>query len=110
MSTDLANERTLLAWVRTAMAAIRTLFAYLSVSGTTPAWHASVIATEMAMSTLVILTACTGTYRYFRLKAIIGRKEVSPYFGRITLRPFAVLVVATCVASSIGCYSQQWEK
>ena len=40
----------------------------------------------------------------------IGRKEVSPSFGRITLRPFAVLVVATCVASSIGCYSQQWEK
>lgn len=110
VSTDLANERTLLAWVRTAMAAIRTLFTYLGLTGTTPGWHASVLATEIAMATLVIITAVTGVWRYFRLKAIVGQKVPPRDFGRRSLRPFAALVLATAMASAVGVYSQQWEK
>ena len=110
VSTDLANERTLLAWVRTGMAAIRTLFTYLALTGTTPGWHASVLATEIAMAALVLITAGTGVWRYFRLKAILGQKVPPRDFGRRTLRPFAVLVLATAMASAVGVSSQQWEK
>lgn len=42
LTTDLANERTLLAWMRTCLAAIRTLFSYLALSATTAAWQMSI--------------------------------------------------------------------
>ena len=42
LTTDLANERTLLAWIRTCLASIRTLFAYLALSASTAAWEASI--------------------------------------------------------------------
>lgn len=57
MSTDLANERTLLAWNRTALAAIRTAFAFMSVKASTPTWKNTVIAAECAMGLIALLCA-----------------------------------------------------
>ena len=57
LSTDLANERTLLAWIRTSLAAIRTLFTYLGLSAISDYWRHTITATEVAMATLVVSTA-----------------------------------------------------
>lgn len=60
------------------------------------------------MAVLVFATAATGVYRYFKLKAILAQKVPPRGFGRVTLRPLAVVLVATAVATTVGVCSQQW--
>lgn len=109
MTTDLANERTLLAWIRTALAAIRTVFTYLAVSATSEAWRAAVTTSELAMATLVLVLTVSGAMRYYQVKRVVGLKVPPQGFGRTSIRPtLAVLVVAAGVTAS-GIYSQKWE-
>jgi uncharacterized membrane protein YidH (DUF202 family) len=108
LTTDLANERTLLAWTRTTLASIRTLFTYLALDGKSAAWKASITATEFSMATLVLAAATTGVWRFWRVKSIVHMKIPPAGFGRITIRPLAVLLLVTAFATSIGIFSQQW--
>ena len=108
LTTDLANERTLLAWVRTCLAAIRTTFAYLTLTADSAGWKASITATELAMSTLVLASAATGAWRYFKIKDVIMLKIPPAAFGRFTMRPLVALLLVTAVSTAVGIYSQQW--
>ena len=110
LSTDLANERTFLAWVRTCMSTIRTVFTYLALTAATDAWRASVLASEIAMATLVVATAVTGAWRFYKIKSVISLKVPPANFGRYSLRPLTVLVVLTAVTTACGIWTQQWEK
>ena len=108
LTTDLANERTLLAWVRTCLAAIRTTFAYLEISALALGWSIGLKMTEVAMATLVISAAATGVWRYFKIKGILLQKVPPAEFGRVTMRPLAVLILLTALSTTIGVYSQEW--
>ncbi len=109
LTTDLANERTLLAWVRTCLASIRTVFTYMAITGTTAAWQASVTCAEMMMATIVVATALAGWWRYVRVKHILGQKIPPRHFGRVSTRPLMGLIALTALATAVGIYSQQWE-
>lgn len=67
LGTDLANERTFLAWIRTILAMMRTVFATLGVAGLTTTWEA-VHRFAVCLSVLLMVTA-----------AIIG--NASPAFA-----------------------------
>eukprot|EP00434_Breviolum_minutum_P001262 symbB.v1.2.001107.t1/scaffold59.1/size365495/11 len=54
LATDLANERTLLAWLRTAMAGIRTIFVFYAMDGVNKFWETSITASEVLMAVLVL--------------------------------------------------------
>ena len=58
LGTDLANERTLLAWIRTVLAMMRTVFATLGVAGLTSTWE-SVHRVAVCLSVLLMVTSAT---------------------------------------------------
>ena len=109
LTTDLANERTLLAWTRTCLAAIRTCFTYLSLTATEAAWRGVITATEIGMATLVVATAAIGAWRYFKIKDVLAQKLPPREFGRFSMRPLVALIFITAIATTTGVCSQQWE-
>jgi uncharacterized membrane protein YidH (DUF202 family) len=108
LTTDLANERTLLAWVRTCLAALRTAFAFLKISGTTTLWGMSVFFGQCAIVTLVLLLCGTGYLRYSAIKHAINTKLPPEKFGRLTVKyMYSVLSVAS-VAIAMGMYTKHY--
>ena len=99
MSTDLANERTLLAWIRTILAIMRTAFATLGIEGVNPFWAVVQLLTVIMMCGLMVAAAVTGIYRYYKIARITALKNIPASFGknRIPLWP-----VNAILASSVG--------
>jgi uncharacterized membrane protein YidH (DUF202 family) len=109
LTTDLANERTLLAWTRTCLASIRTLFAFLEVRSADAGWQVWKLITEMSMATVVLACAGLGAWRYFAIKRILSQKVPPQHFGRISIRPLCALLVLVAVATSTAIYAQKWQ-
>lgn len=109
LSTELANERTLLAYVRTSLAAIRTAFTYLDLTAPGVFWQPSVLLTEFLVAAVMLISTFTGVSRYFRLKAVIERKIPPRHFGRLSLRPLSALLIVACAVTAAGIYSQTWQ-
>ena len=107
LGTDLANERTLLAWIRTLLACIRTVFAYLKLEDSVNS--PSLTAATMLIATLLLLTGLNAGYRYWQIQHILGMKEKPASYGRITLMPYVVFAVAIAIFNSVETYSGKWE-
>jgi uncharacterized membrane protein YidH (DUF202 family) len=108
LTTDLANERTMLAWVRTCMASIRTAFAFLKVAGETPGWAATVFLAQSAMVTLMLVLCWTGYLRYTAIKHAVKRKLPPHFFGRISVRYMYALLFVSTAAIALGMYTKHW--
>eukprot|EP00439_Symbiodinium_sp_Y106_P015452 s6110_g2.t1 len=98
LSLDLANERTLLAWVRTGLAAIRTVFSFATLSGLTKG--------ELVVDVFVILVlSCSGLATlligWTRFTAV---RKGAPGARRVAIGPLYtafVLVAAICLLGSL---------
>lgn len=110
LSTDLANERTLLAWIRTAMAGIRTIFVFYAIEGVSRFWEAGVSISEVLMALLVLILLFTGRARYYAIKELILKKDPPASFGRVSLRyTYLVLGMTTMITTAAVCM-RRWGK
>jgi len=62
----------------------------------------------MMAATLVLLAGLNGAYRYWRIRYILSLPNPPSSYGRLTLIPFMLLVVAVAVLSSVETYSESW--
>mmetsp|Transcript_145423 Transcript_145423/g.253775 ORF Transcript_145423/g.253775 Transcript_145423/m.253775 type:complete len:355 (+) Transcript_145423:71-1135(+) len=110
LSSELANERTLLAWVRTGLATVRTVFTFLALAGTSVAWTNDVLLAQMLMMTAVLFAGLSGTVRYVKVRDALRMAEPPQYFGRMSVKWFVGIVLVTYIAIAAGVYTQHWHK
>ncbi|CAJ1403506.1 unnamed protein product [Effrenium voratum] len=110
LATDLANERTLLAWIRTAMAGIRTVFVFYAIDGVNTLWDYGVSASEILMAVLVLVLLFTGRSRYYAIKELILKREPPATFGRISLRYTYIVLALATFTTTLGVCSRRWQK
>jgi len=109
INAHLANERTWLAWVRTALSTLSCSFAFLSLSNT-GYFEILLYILGSLFCLSVLFVYATGWLRYIRVKLILGLsfKEMKNRFDRIGIhwvsRIFGVLFIATSVLYWIGVF------
>eukprot|EP00927_Polykrikos_kofoidii_P054872 TRINITY_DN49224_c0_g1_i1.p1 TRINITY_DN49224_c0_g1~~TRINITY_DN49224_c0_g1_i1.p1 ORF type:complete len:323 (-),score=36.00 TRINITY_DN49224_c0_g1_i1:67-1035(-) len=109
LSTDLSNERTLLAWIRTAMAATRTSIAFLALTAE-GVWLGGLHLSRMAMVTLVLTAAVGGIVRYRSVKAATFLRLPPRQFGRLSIHWFIFFTMVSVSTLVMGMYSQNFQK
>lgn len=105
VQAHLANERTWLAWVRTALSALSIAFSLLTMSeDATSQWLAvSLFVTGSFMVSNVLFTFITGWLRYVRVKDVLmlSKSEMTEHFGRFGLSHHARFLSAILLFISV---------
>ena len=110
LSTDLANERNLLAWGRTAMAAARTALAFLGLVGNNDFGVGLVYTTSIGFGVIAVWMMLQGGLRYKQIKNILLLPEPPIHFGRLSNNPVMLVLVALLVLLVIGNAADSWSK
>lgn len=114
IGSDLANERTMLAWVRTMLACARTVFSYGNLlepnsdpeaGGTRPM---TVPTVTMMMATLLLFAGLNTGYRYWHMRGVLREAKAPGTYGRHSLLPFILLAVTVALITSIETYAGHW--
>ena len=104
VQAHLANERTWLAWVRTALSALTIAFSLLTLSDdASSASQLALFVMGSCMVANVLFTFITGWLRYVRVKDVLmlTRSEMSENFGRFGLSHQARFMSALLLGISV---------
>lgn len=110
INAHLANERTWLAWVRTALSTLSCAFAFLSLS-TAGTYQIFVYLLGSLFCLSVLFVYVTGWLRYTRIKLILGLSfnEMKTKFDRLGVtwvaRLFGALFLVTALVYWIGAFN-----
>jgi len=110
MGTTLSNERTMLAWVRTVLAIVRSTFAFYGLTGTAGLGEESLSAVRYMMATVAILTFGTGAIRYASIADLLREKAIRRPVCRVPMTPFLLMVFTCTVMHSAATYRGMWCK
>lgn len=110
LNSDLANERTLLAWHRTCLAAMRTALAFVAVTALNMRWRDAAMTIAGAMSLVVIVSSTSGMIRYQRVKQILSMKDPPQKFGRPSNAWLNLLVLFASAATALAICIRAWDK
>mmetsp|Transcript_80060 Transcript_80060/g.151214 ORF Transcript_80060/g.151214 Transcript_80060/m.151214 type:complete len:359 (-) Transcript_80060:13-1089(-) len=108
LSSELANERTLLAWIRTAMAGIRGVFAFFSIPANDGNPNSFFYFCQLTMMAAVIFGGVSGTLRYNRVRNALRLPDPPQDFGRVSVMWFNATVTILTISIAIGIFSRQW--
>ena len=106
----MANERTILAWIRTALAMVRTLFAFLSLEGTSAFGRASLTADIGILAALIVGTWATGSMRYYSLRDVLREKEIQTPKCQMPISPMLIVTAVVVMLASGASLGGAWEK
>ena len=110
LATDLANERTLLAWIRTILAGVRTAFATLAwAPGVTLAYLVVHRLSMVLVVLLLVASTVVGLHRYYRIARVVKMKEIPLYFGRLRMGPMNSVFALSVLTVSVGMIAQTFE-
>lgn len=103
LTSFLANERTYLAWVRTACSMFALAISTLALTSKEQGaeWWLG-WATGLMIACLSAVCYWHGVERYFRVKHVLSQREPPPGYGRRSMRPFSALVGAVWLAFMIA--------
>ena len=94
LTTDLANERTYLAWIRTALAAARTVVSFLALSGSNLFGRVSVRTCVLGFAVLALVMMAHGAERYKKIKSILLTKDTPGGFARLSTVPLSLSLLS----------------
>lgn len=99
INTDLANERTVLAWIRTGLAVIRTVFSFATMKGLTKVSLAADVVVTIVLSISAVISLYVGWQRFavVRMAGVINAR-------RMSIKPLMVVflgVTLTCCVATV---------
>jgi uncharacterized membrane protein YidH (DUF202 family) len=108
LTTDLANERTYLAWIRTALASARTVVSFLALSGTNLFGRVSAKTCVIGFAVLALFMMGHGTERYRKIKQILLTKDTPGGFARLTTAPLSIALLSVFALVIFVTSSENW--
>jgi len=110
LSTDLANERTLLAWIRTVVSAMKVAILMVTVHGLGFIGRTEVFFSKFIMLLIMVVGTLSGIARYNKIKEALLLPEPPQKFGRPSIYWFLYLNVVCTAAAVLGLCLDVWQK
>jgi uncharacterized membrane protein YidH (DUF202 family) len=112
LGTDLANERTMLAWTRTALATARTVFSFFAFDGITNGGKIAQHYVLIALGSMAFIAYSFGWHRFKQVKHALRRHDPPLYFNRLSANPLFVIffTIFTIILFSTIFKNTMWVK
>eukprot|EP00928_Gymnodinium_smaydae_P044891 TRINITY_DN29966_c0_g1_i1.p1 TRINITY_DN29966_c0_g1~~TRINITY_DN29966_c0_g1_i1.p1 ORF type:complete len:263 (+),score=62.27 TRINITY_DN29966_c0_g1_i1:92-880(+) len=102
LNTDLANERTLLAWLRTAISAMKIVFSWLTLTYLAPGWQAVDVVITLVLALVMLALFVVGWSRFMEVRDLLYGVESR----RVSLRPVFVVLIAVFAITCAGVWTR----